>query len=62
MTRRLQHRIHESVELRREDLRGIAGKVAEKILGREECDQVSAGTGPLGSFTNPIPVNGPRAR
>jgi hypothetical protein len=50
--------IHEPVSKQREDLAMYPGPFAEMIVGGEDCDELSAGSGPFGSQHNPIPVNG----
>ena len=50
--------VHEPVSKQREDLAMYPGPFAEMIVGGEDCDELSAGSGPFGSQHNPIPVNG----
>ncbi|MBM4339493.1 MAG: hypothetical protein FJ110_08100 [Deltaproteobacteria bacterium] len=51
--------IHESVEIQRQDVLHAYPEIfAKSIINGEDCDQIADGYGPIGSLTNPIPVNG----
>ena len=55
--------IHESLELQQADI-AMGGAPELRWMGQlmlqgADCDQLPGGTGPFGSPTNPIPVNGP---
>lgn len=48
--------IHEPIEKQREDV--AKSGLGPVILSGADCDEVPGGQGPLGSLSNPIPVNG----
>lgn len=50
--------IHEPVSKQLEDVMALPEIISKDIINGADCDEISGASGPFGSITNPIPVNG----
>jgi len=50
--------IHEPISLQKADLKNYPQEFAKMISNGIDCDSLPGATGPFGSLSNPIPVNG----